>query len=237
MSVFVDRLVFVHSPLVGPETWEPVARELTRRGFLTCVPSLAGVVDQPGGFWNRCAESVAAAVNVVSIPTVLVGHSGIGPVLPHIAAACGNVAACVYVDASLPAPGACWLDSFPSPPALEDGRLVPNMWLDQATWALVGISDPERRVQLAHSSRRLPVEVYREQYPTPVGWEALRSGYLAFVPNAFYRPICARAQSLGWPAREVAGAHFQMLVDPTGVAFALLALLAEMGVELGRTPQ
>jgi hypothetical protein len=170
-------------------------------------------------------------------PTVLVGHSGIGPVLPHIAATCANVAACVYVDASLPAPGACWLDSLPRLPALEDGRLVPNVWLDQATWALVGIEDAGRRAYLAGSARRLPVEVYREQYPTPVGWETLPSGYLAFVPNAFYAPICAEAQSLGWPVSEMPGAHFQMLVDPAGVASALLALLAEMGVKSSRAPK
>lgn len=232
MSVAAERLVFVHSPLVGAETWLPVANELANRGLATLVPSLSGVgVDGPG-FWERCANEVRAAAGHPSPPAVLVGHSGIGPVLPYIAATLGNVAGCVYADASLPAAGKCWLDSFPTAPAIAADGLVPNMWTDEATWALVGIGDEGRQHRLAGSARRLPFEIYREPYPTPPGWEALPSGFLAFVPNMFYAPIAARARSLGWPTLELAGSHFHMLVDPGGVADSLLALLAETGMEL-----
>src|SRR6185436_15352991 len=108
MSSPAARLLLVHSPLVGPETWRPVAGTLASRGFATVVPSLSGVSPRSGGFWERCAQDVAAAAGGTSGQGVIVGHSGIGPVLPHIAAALDNVIGCVYVDASLPAPGACW---------------------------------------------------------------------------------------------------------------------------------
>lgn len=237
MAVTAGSLVFVHSPLVGRETWGAVAAEFDRRGFATFVPSLAEVADQATGFWCHCAEAVATFCSGRAGPTVLVGHSGIGPVLPFIAEVLGEVAAYVYVDASLPAAGACWLDSFPSPPVLEEGRFGPNMWRDEATWQLVGISDSDRRAALAAAARRLPIGVYRERYPTPLGWERARSGYLAFVPNGFYAPITARAKSLGWPTGEIAGGHFQMLIDPTAVTDALLALIASVGVKLSRAPK
>jgi hypothetical protein len=212
MTVQAGELVLVHSPLVGPETWAPVAVELRERGHVATAIGHGG-------------------------PSVLIGHSGIGPVLPHIASLCGNVVAAVYADASLPQPGRCWLESFPSPPELIEGAWVPNMWQDEATWDLVGIAAHDRRRRLAGSARRLPIEVYREPYPVPEAWQSLPSGYLAFVPNAFYAPIVARATALGWPVREMPGAHFEMLVDPVGVTSSLLSLLERMGVELSSVPE
>jgi hypothetical protein len=37
-------LVLVHSPLVGPLTWEPTAKRLRQLGYPVRVPSLAGIV-------------------------------------------------------------------------------------------------------------------------------------------------------------------------------------------------
>ena len=77
--------VLIHSPLLGPRTWAPVARELGIRGHRAIVPSLLGLAHAPWPQWRHVPESVRAAAANVSDPIVLVGHSGAGPLLPAIA--------------------------------------------------------------------------------------------------------------------------------------------------------
>src|ERR671937_737858 len=96
--------VLVHSPLVGPATWTPVARELERRGRQAVVPSLFGVATAQPPRWRFCVDAVRAAAGDVRRPVVLVGHSGAGPLLAAIAGALGpTVSRLSFVDAGLPA--------------------------------------------------------------------------------------------------------------------------------------
>ncbi|MGH3924022.1 MAG: hypothetical protein ACRDTT_14325, partial [Pseudonocardiaceae bacterium] len=60
------------------------------------------------------ADAVAAIRVTGMSRTVLVGHSGAGPLLPAIAAATPTVGV-IYVDAGLPQPGASWFDTAPPP--------------------------------------------------------------------------------------------------------------------------
>ena len=55
----------VHSPLVGPTTWSPVARELKRRGREAVVPSLLGVADAAAPQWRHVPDAVQATTAVV----------------------------------------------------------------------------------------------------------------------------------------------------------------------------
>jgi hypothetical protein len=48
--------VLIHSPLVGPTTWSPVARELERRARAVVAPSLLGVADVPPPQWRHCVS-------------------------------------------------------------------------------------------------------------------------------------------------------------------------------------
>jgi pimeloyl-ACP methyl ester carboxylesterase len=224
--MMVNTVVLVHSPLVGPETWDGVVSCLSRKGIEACNPSLAGVDPGPE-FWAACAHAVQA--QAPDGPALIVGHSGIGPILPYIAEIRGDVVGAIYADASLPTEDSCWLEGFPEPPELIDDAFVPNMWTDEATWALVGI-EPQRRAALAANARLLPLSVYQEPYPVPPDWRDLPSAYLAFVPNPFYEPLARKARDMGWPTRELAGAHFHMLVDPGAVTEAIQELAAELGV-------
>jgi hypothetical protein len=45
------RFVLIHSPSVGPRTWQPVAHRLTELGWEAMVPSLLHVTDQ-GPSWK-----------------------------------------------------------------------------------------------------------------------------------------------------------------------------------------
>src|SRR5215211_6954698 len=87
-----STFVLVHSPLVGPTSWRPVARALERRGRIVVVPSL-GVADAAEPQWHHVRDAVRI---------ILVGHSGAGLLLPVIADALDNdVAALIFVDSSL----------------------------------------------------------------------------------------------------------------------------------------
>jgi hypothetical protein len=99
--------VLVHSPLLGPSTWAPVARELEAAGVRVAVPSLTHVADADPPFWRVIVDTVTAAVDRLprDRAAVLVGHSNAGLFLPAIVeAATRRVAGCVFVDARLPLP-------------------------------------------------------------------------------------------------------------------------------------
>ena len=107
-------LLFVHSPVVGPSTWRGTADTLRRNGFRAEIPDLTRVV-APGGPYY---PALAAAVDDLADPVVVVGHSAAGALLPAIAEAVGDrTRGAVFVDAMLPQPGRSWFDT--APPGLE----------------------------------------------------------------------------------------------------------------------
>jgi hypothetical protein len=96
--------VLVHSPLVGPGTWSPVALELERQGHRALVPSLAVPEDPPDRNGRQDVEAVSAALSAVAEPVVLVGHSGAGLLLPAIPdATTAPVSSLNFVDSDVPA--------------------------------------------------------------------------------------------------------------------------------------
>ena len=80
----------VHSPLVGPLTWGPVAERLDA--------TVASLVDLEPPYWRSVAEQVAAAITE---PAIVVAHSNAGLFVPVIAEA-APVAGCLIVDGRLP---------------------------------------------------------------------------------------------------------------------------------------
>src|ERR687895_2600520 len=111
--------VLIHSPLVGPTGWLPVADELVRRRREAVVPSLLGVAAARAPQWRHVPDAVRAATAETAAPVVLVGHSGAGLLLPAIADALTvEVAALVFVDSFLP-------------PARGSVRLVPTGLMSQ----------------------------------------------------------------------------------------------------------
>jgi pimeloyl-ACP methyl ester carboxylesterase len=222
--------VLIHSPLVGPTSWLPVADEFARRGREAVVPSLLGVPAAPAPQWHHVPEVVRAATAETAAPVVLAGHSGAGLLLPAVAAALTvEVAALVFVDSFLPpANGSMRL----APPGLmdqlralaSDGVLPPwSSWFGEDAMRKL-VPDDRLRATLKEEMPRLPLSYFEASVPLPGGWRARPCAYLRLSDEP-YAESAAQARKQGWAVAEMPGAgHLAMASDPIAVTDALLDL-------------
>lgn len=230
MPVFI----LIHSPLVGPFTWKPVAGLLESQGWQSIVPTLTNP-DHPGrSYWDLHSSQVAQSVQTLSpdVPLILVGHSGAGVLLPAIAQACGHpVQGYIFVDAGLPVDGHSRLDHFESPEAREEfrasaqGGSLPT-WSDEDLHEV--IPDASIRRQFVSELRPVPLAIYEEPIPVFSEWPDAACAYVRFGNNPAYQSAFDQASGSGWAIRRLDGEHFHMLVDPQSVAEALVALLQSL---------
>lgn len=201
--------VLVHSPLVGPLTWRPVADRLD-----ATVPSL---VDLRPPYWRSVAETVAAAITE---PAILVAHSDAGLFLPVIAAA-APVAGCLIVDGRLPG-YADRMHDFLRPMVRADGLLPRwiDWWGDADTAPL--FPDEQTRAAVSGEMPRLPLGYFEEQIPGPPGWDTKPCGYLRF--SEAYETEAAAAARRGWVVHHLPGQHLHQLVDPDAVAGRIVTM-------------
>ena len=106
--------VLVHSPSVGPLTWEPVKSRLDAVGAVTIVPSLVAVADAGPPFWEKVSEITQEAIDQLpGQPIVIVAHSNAGLFVPVIVASAPRpVAGCIFVDAALPSLSGAYAGSY-----------------------------------------------------------------------------------------------------------------------------
>jgi hypothetical protein len=228
--------VLIHSPSVGPRTWQPVARRLAELGWKATVPFLLHIVDEGPPFWPRVVEAVCAGLGTAERGQglVLVAHSNAGLFIPVITAALPDqVLGCIFVDAALPpAAGAAPV----APPELlallrakaSDGLLPrwTDWWDEQAVAPL--FPDQRTRQAVTEEQPRLPLSYYEASVPVPAGWDAHPCAYLLFGPP--YDELATEARRRGWVVEQLPGAHLHQLVNPDGVARSLLAIADQMRV-------
>jgi hypothetical protein len=219
--------ILVHSPLVGTLTWRPVADALEARGNRVAVPSLLGVQESPQPHWRWCADRLADALGREEGSLVLAGHSGAGPLLPIVGHDVGDVRTYLFVDATIPAR----TGSTPVVPAeflasletrAENGYLPKwsQWWGEDAMRTLV--PDDAMRVRLEEEMPLLPLTYFQESVPVPPDWPDAACGYLQFSPA--YDAEVREAEARGWRTLRLPGEHLHMVVDPEGVAAALIDL-------------
>lgn len=225
--------VLVHSLLLGPLTWAPVAARLAALGAVTVVPSLVDVADADDPpFWPRVGATVNDGVSYLpqGQPIVLVAHSNAGLLVPVIVQAARRpVAGCLFVDASLPA------RTGPTPAAsperlahlrtmVTEGRLPQwTTWWDEDDVALL-FPDPQTRSTVSAEQPWLPLSYYEQQIPVPAGWDHRPCGYLLFGPT--YDRMAQESRERGWDVDEVPGGHLHQLVDPDAVTARIVAMTA-----------
>jgi hypothetical protein len=230
--------VLVHSPLVGPTTWEPTAVALRAAGVDAHVPALSAPVDVARPRWRAAADEVVAAVADVDRgrPLVVVGHSAAGPRLPVIGAALeasGHpVDAYVLVDAGMPHPDRVPAAALPADFVAHLDTLVradgllppwPEWWPPQVLAGLV--PDDGLRARVAEECSPTPRDLYDEPVPVPDGWPGpTPCGYLSFT----YQDDAAEAERRGWVVVRAGGHHLRPTVDPDGVAALLRTLVDEL---------
>ena len=223
--------VLVHSPSVGPATWSAVAGRLADAGQAAVVPSLLTVGEGGPPFWPRVTAAVGdeMAGTDPAGPLVLVAHSNAGVFVPVIRCSLARPVACsIFVDASLPAePGPTPMVGEEFLPFLR-GLAGPDGWLPRWTdwWDEPDVAalfpDPATREAIASEQPRLPLAYYEEQVPVPGGWQDHRCAYLQFGPP--YDTQAREARQRGWEVATLPGEHLHQVVDPDGVAGALLGL-------------
>jgi hypothetical protein len=233
----VGWVVLLHSPLVGVESWGRLPEALARRG----VPAEAVAVDGDDRppFAERYVRGAVQGVLALPErpgPPGLVGHSGAGPLLASVGlrlrAAGRPCAGYLFCDAGLPQDGATRLDLLAVEDQamaqafraeLEQGGRFPE-WGDADLAPLV--PDPAARAALVGSLRPRGLAFFTEPLPAAAGWPDAPCGFLRL--SATYDGWAAAAAARGWPTAGLDAGHFHPLVDPDGVAAALLGLLARM---------
>lgn len=221
--------VLIHSPLVGPFTWESVQQVMKEQNLRVIVPALFDDPNSALPYWQQHAQS--ASQSLVQIPPdqkiILVAHSGAGPLLPAIRQKLTHpIFAYVFVDAGIPRHGLSRLDLM----KLEDPQ-----WAEQFHQSLLQgeqfprwseddlkeiIPDGETRRKLVAEIRPRSLPFFAEVIPVQAGWPDAPCIYIKF--SASYEWDALQAKEAGWPAYSIDVAHFHMLVDPIAVADLLV---------------
>jgi pimeloyl-ACP methyl ester carboxylesterase len=226
------RLLLVHSPLVGCETWEPVATDLAADGYAVTIPDLAGTLTAGPPYHLRQAQVIADSA--AQRPVILIGYSRAGSLLATIGTMLRpNVRGYIFVDARLPTPGCSWMQTT-APDLVARLREMadpqgwlppwPQWWGEEELAAL--LPDPALRQRFAAGCPPLPLAMFEEIDPLAPGWPDAPGGYLQL--SEAYDDEAATARGLGWPVREQPSHHLALLTQPGQVAREIRELIGQV---------
>jgi hypothetical protein len=223
--------LLVHSPLLGPASWAPVAAELWDRGDAVAVPDMRPALDGGHGHAQRQAGLAAEAVSHDRV--VIAGHSGAGPLLPAVVAALDQrgigVDRGVFVDAGLPHPGRSRRSTLPTELAAHLDELAAGGWLPPwpQWWPARALAellpDAAARAALEADCPRLPAALFDD--PLPAHTDLPPCGYVQ-LSDAYAEPR-AHAAAAGWPVALMADNHLSLLTRPAVVAAAMRDVAAD----------
>jgi hypothetical protein len=223
-------LLLVHSPLVGPATWDVLAGTLRERGHEVLIPDLTGSLTAGPPYWSKQVDAIAGSA--VGQQVILVGHSGAGPLLAAAGGALDQVEGYVFVDAGLPFPGQSWLETAPPELAAQLGSMAEDGWLPPWSewWGTDSLAellpDPGVRKRFTAGCPRLPMAMFEEVQPAAPSWPDAPCAYLRL--SEVYQEAADRAKALGWPVAQLASHHLAVLTDPDLVVGPLLDLVRRL---------
>jgi len=215
------ELVLLHSPLVGPSTWDLLHPLLAARGHDVIVPDYTGVMRGDGPYYPAIIDVIRRALPADDAPTIMVGHSGAGALLPAACSLLPDTAA-LFVDAVLPYPGRRWFDTASDDlkahlHAMNDsGRLPPwhRWWPDGALAQLLGSEETVSRFTAGAGA--LPFAYFEERAPDVRAPSPDRCAY--FQLSAAYDAEASAAKRKGWRVQQLMRNHLAMLTHPEDTA-------------------
>ncbi|HEX4223007.1 MAG TPA: alpha/beta hydrolase [Pseudonocardiaceae bacterium] len=231
LSTSGPTIVLVHGALTDASVWHDVALRLLAAGHEVLAPAL------PMRRLADDAEYLAAVVERVAGPVILVGHSYAGAVISHPAiAATGNVAGLVYVAAFQPDAGETageLNDRFPGSLLTPDNLLVtPNplggddlvLRPDRFAEVYAADVDPDRAGVMAASQRPVDPAVLGEPLPGEPAWRTLPSWSLVSTRDRSLPPEILRymAERAGSRIVEVESSHAAPVARPDAVTDLIL---------------
>jgi pimeloyl-ACP methyl ester carboxylesterase len=217
-------LILIHSPFLGPATWQSTARALHRMERSVRVPSLLAVARGAPPFWPAGVDSIIRSAGDDAV--VLVPHSNAGLYVPAVMDALGErVRGVVFVDAALPGAGHYTTPDFLRQLATVDGLLPPwTSWWAEADVDAV-FPDAHARAEVEAEQPRMPLAYYDHLPPAPHEWTTPSAGYIWFGPP--YDKGAAQAALRGWPTLHLPGNHLHMLTDPNAVAATVVDMASD----------
>jgi len=227
--------VLIHSPLVGPLTWQLVKAEMEQRGLEAITPTLSNDSDSAQPYWQQHAASFSR--ELIQIPQdrdlVLVAHSGAGPLLPAMRQTLNqSMIGYVFVDAGIPRDNASRLDLM---------RLQDSRWAEEFHQTLLrgeqfpqwNAEDLREVIPNATLRQKMVAEInpralafFTEPIPVFAGWPDAPCAYIKF--SASYAWDFEQAKSANWAVREMNAGHFHMLVDPSSVTDMIIETVQEL---------
>jgi hypothetical protein len=226
--------VLIHSPLVGPLTWQLVRKEIEKCGLDAVTPTLIDHPQSTQPSWQQHAGSFAKSLNEIpqDRKLVLVAHSGAGPLLPILRQSMSHsIGAYVFVDAGIPRNNSSridlmrlqdpqWAEQFHQ--ELLQGKRFP-LWNENDLKEIIP-DDVLRKKTVAEINPR-SLTFFTETIPVFAGWPDAPCAYIKF--SSPYDWDYREAVKMGWPVHEVNAGHFHMLVDPFALSDLIINIVQE----------
>lgn len=222
------RAVLLPSVFLGPVSVEPLAAALAEAGWDVRIAD-PGVPSSGADLAQRYRSQVRAAG-----PAILVPHSNAGLFVPGLLAE-ATVRGAVFLDARLPATEPTRTTEVALvPPQLRssipvDATGAPVAW--PFWWSPADrdsvFPSARWRAEVERRAPRLPAALLSAAVVVPP-IAGTRSAYVSFGDT--YQADRQRAVDAGWPTLRLDGGHLHLMVDPVGVAAALLSLARRAGL-------
>lgn len=214
----------IHSPLVGPFTWQSVYQLMSSRGLKAIIPNLHDDFASTLPYWQQHADSVAYELSHIpkTASIALIAHSGAGPLLPVIRQRLSHsICPYVFVDAGIPRDGLSRLDlmSLEDPQRAKEFQQALLLGEQYPTWNEVDleriIPNRETRQTLVAELRPRSLSYFSEPIPVFDGWPEAPCSYIKFSES--YNSAAEHAKQADWDVYELQAGHFHMLVAPLDV--------------------
>ncbi len=216
--------VLVHSPLLSPVFWEPLAAVLRGRGQLVVTADMSGALSMNGQYTQAQADLVVSAVD--SDVVRLVAHSGAGPILPAIAERLRGrgttVSDSIFLDAALPHPGHSRFAVLPGPAVAHLLTMLVDSWLPPwpSWWSPEElremVPDAGLRRQLVAACPQLPVGLFSE--PMPAGDQTAMGRQRFCRLSSTYDAAADQAAHDDWEVTRLKAHHLAPMTDPQSLA-------------------